>query len=88
MELKTSRGETYEANWAGSLATSGKMVIELPGMHDIAAMKRDFDGLSSLHTSDPNEGERDYKGFKRLLAVELDPMRRTTTLTLDKGETA
>lgn len=91
MQIKTSKGGTHDVLYIGApLRNVGKIMIELADdrpFHQIAA---DFDGLEIItHMDDVTPGKEFlYRGYTRLVGMQINENTGTVRLTLKKGDAA
>jgi hypothetical protein len=75
MEIKTSKGHTYEVRFIGAMLRNGKrMLMEMVDDRPLAEIAADFDGLKTITKTDstrPNVKEV-YEGFTRLVGINRD----------------
>ena len=76
MTITTSRGGTFEADWAAPGRTG--LHIRLDDPRPLSLIAADFDGVDRL------SGERGFDGPFLLTAVFRDPRSGRVTLTLGK----
>lgn len=84
MTITTSRGKTFDVNWAWASRTKNQLQIELNDTRPIADIAADFDGLETISRESDTEGDKLYEGYKRLVAVIQNLESGTTQLIFDK----
>lgn len=82
MTITTSRGKTFDVNWAWA---DGEMLrIELADQRNIAEIAEDFDGVERVERRDENEGDAVYEGYTMLTMVAKDMRKGTAQLNMIK----
>ena len=84
MTITTSRGKTYDVNWAWA-TSDGRLTIQLPGDFSIAEIAEDFDGLVKVERKSEEEGDATYIGYDVLTSVIREIDKGTALLVLRKG---
>lgn len=87
MTVKTSRGKTFEINWAWCRNLRGdQMMIELKDDRPMAEIALDFDGVETFeiqNEKNPNVKEV-YTGYTRMVIMSRDNADGVIRLTLAK----
>ncbi len=87
MTITTSRGQTFDVNWAWASHTKKQLRIELNDTRCIADIAADFDGLETISRKSDTEGDKLYEGYNRLTAVLQNTASGTVQLILEKAVT-
>lgn len=68
--VTTSKGKTYEAEFAWAPITRGRCMIRISDDRRLPVIAEEFDGLEHIHMSDPGaEREYDWDGYNRLVSI-------------------
>lgn len=87
MQIKTNRGKTFDALFAGAILRNGnRMMIELKDDRAFSEIAADFDGLDTItRTEEARPGVSEvYEGFSRLIGIALNEQTGTVRITLSK----
>lgn len=91
MKITTSRGKTFDINWAWVSTRRGdSLMIELKDDRPMAEIAADFDGVETFESKDekkPNVKEV-YTGYTKLIIMSRDNADGVIRLTLEKGDAA
>lgn len=88
MTITTSRGQTFDVNWAWELRTKQQLQIELNDTRPIADIAADFDGLETISRKSDTEGDKLYEGYTKLTAVLQNTVSGTVQLILERAVNA
>lgn len=85
MTITTSRGQTFNVNWAWAQEDENRLMIELPETRSIGEIAADFDGLEKIDRRSESEGDRVYEGYDALTRVIKDTDKGTALLTMERS---
>ena len=72
MTIMTSRGKTFDVDWAWApVGMEKKLMIQYEDERPISEIANDFEGLQSIQRNDENEGNVPYEGYIKLVSVVL-----------------
>lgn len=84
MQIKTSKGKTYEANFAFAPTTDGNCMVEIVDKRPIAEIAAEFDGVGKITREDADEGKAEYEGYTVLTSVVRNVQRGTVLIGMAK----
>lgn len=68
--IDTSKGKTYEVDYAWAPLYDGTCGIGLRDNRPLSQIAEEFDGLTHIHYSDPKTGEDNFDGYNELVLIE------------------
>ena len=84
MTLKTSRGNTYEIQWADIASKSGFLFVQMEDERKLSEIAVEFEGLEWLKREDANQGDKLFEGYSSLKIIrQVEP--GVVILTLEKA---
>lgn len=86
MTITTSRGQTFDVNWAWATAGKDQLMIELRDKRSVWEIAEDFDGLVKIERKSEEEGDATYTGYDVLMSVTRNRKNGTALLTLERSE--
>lgn len=82
MKITTTKGKTFDVNWAWADGANLRMeFIDDRSIEEIAA---DFDHIESFYRTSEEEGNMVYDGYQALIAVIKNQPSKTVQLILSK----
>lgn len=89
MQIKTSKGGTFDVIFADKLLRNGsKIMIELADDRPFEEIAADFDGLETVTRLDAPDIDHVFRGYSRLVGMQINEDAGTVRLTLKKGDAA
>lgn len=86
MKLTTSKGKTYNADWAdGPTIMQKALVIQLQDERKLAEIAEEFEGVKTIRRESEKEGNKEWTGYTELLRVSRT-IKGVVTLSLIRPE--
>lgn len=84
MTLKTSKGNTYEIQWADVASKTGHLFIQMEDERKLSEIAAEFEELDWLKREDAHQGDKLFEGYSALKIIrQVEP--GVVILTLDKN---
>ncbi|MBP3647188.1 MAG: hypothetical protein J6K55_12285 [Clostridia bacterium] len=70
MKLTTSKGLTYNVDWAdGPTITSSGLLIQMQDSRSIAVIAAEFEGNETIRRESETEGNKEWHGYTEVMRV-------------------
>lgn len=86
MTITTSKGKTYNVNWAWALASNGKCLIEMPDPRLLSEIAREFEGVERIERLSDTEGDMVWEGYTVLSSIRRSDRNGAVILELFQKE--
>lgn len=74
MTLKTSKGNTYEIQWADVASKSGNLFVQMEDNRKLSEIAAEFEELDWLKREDANQGDKLFEGYFALSYIrQVEP---------------